>query len=215
MVDYTYFSAANGFPSYSIIDHFVCDKNMFKVIKEAGVIHDSQNLSNHSAIFCKLQMSNLEVNHTENSHVDKVSWERANKDARSMFKDMLRDKLSSIQTLESSHCSDLFCDNKRHINDLDNYTMEVLKSMEITGANCLSRNKTKQRKNTKSRKLPGWNEYVRPLADESSFWFNLWKSSGKPTQGQSNPWQQYEILRLQDKCAFLIVVCEMLFGHRL
>ena len=37
--------------------------------------------------------------------------------------------------------------------------------------------------NRKSKPVPGWNEHIKPYAEESKFWFNIWKSDGSPQSG--------------------------------
>ena len=56
-IDYTYLNVTNNIASSSVIDHFCVSSNVFSDIQEAGVIHDSENLSNHSAIFLKIGLT--------------------------------------------------------------------------------------------------------------------------------------------------------------
>ena len=46
-VDYTFLNTATTFISSSVIDHFCASTNVYNAIQEAGVIRDSDNLSNH------------------------------------------------------------------------------------------------------------------------------------------------------------------------
>ena len=59
--DYTYLSISNGVIGSSIIDHFCVSPNLYQLIKEARVIHDSQNLSNHSLILTFLALFSIEI----------------------------------------------------------------------------------------------------------------------------------------------------------
>ena len=31
--------------------------------------------------------------------------------------------------------------------------------------------------------VPGWNDYVKPFSEENKFWYSVWVSAGKPSQG--------------------------------
>ena len=59
--------------------------------------------------------------------------------------------------------------------------MKVLEAVEVAGK-CLSSTgggSGSQSSNT----IPGWNEYVKPICDESKFWHSVWQSAGMPQQG--------------------------------
>ena len=58
-VDYTFLNLANNVISSSILDHFCTSPLLYKAIKEAGVIHGSDNLSNHSAIYMKICLDEI------------------------------------------------------------------------------------------------------------------------------------------------------------
>ena len=60
-VSYTHCSVVNKVAHYSTIDHFATSRRVFDDIIEAGVIHSGENLSNHSAIFIKIKVGNLDL----------------------------------------------------------------------------------------------------------------------------------------------------------
>ena len=41
-------------------------------------------------------------------------------------------------------------------------------------------------KNSKSKKftISGWNDHIKPYADDSKFWYQLWQASGRPNYGE-------------------------------
>ena len=88
-IDYTFLSVANGVASSSIIDHFCTSSNLYKSIKEAGVLHDSNNLSNHSPIFLKIDLGDVDISHTEPIRDKIVSWAKATTDAKTNYKNIL------------------------------------------------------------------------------------------------------------------------------
>ena len=58
----TYLFTSDHVTATSIIDHFVCNNPVQQAITEAGVVHEPDNLSNHSPIFVKLVTNDLNTN---------------------------------------------------------------------------------------------------------------------------------------------------------
>ena len=76
-IDYTHINVANQVPAFSTIDHFAASQRVLQSVEEAGVIHSGLNPSNHSAIFAKLQVGELNVD-VENIKTEKrVNWAKA------------------------------------------------------------------------------------------------------------------------------------------
>ena len=65
---------------------------------------------------------------------------------------------------------------------MNEYTMNIMEAMEFAGMECLP---TSGGGNVEGKKpqIPGWNEHVKPYADESNFWYKVWLSAGKPVNG--------------------------------
>ena len=64
------------------------------------------------------------------------------------------------------------------MDSIENYTLYIMEAMESAGKESLPTSGGSVSK--KGNKIPGWNEYVKPYANESKFWFNVWASAGKP-----------------------------------
>ena len=179
-VDYTHLHIVRNVPAFSTIDHFVLSPQVYHAVSEAGVIHSGSNPSNHSAIFAKVKVEELDLNLETVSSQARSSWSKANEDAKLNFKETLTGKLNKIgvqsQLLE---CHDLHC--KVHMECLEEYTMQVLEAMETAGKECLPT--VGGFKVDKKHPIPGWSEYVRPYQEESKFWFSVWLSQGKPEHG--------------------------------
>ena len=77
-------------------------------------------------------------------------------------------------------CIDLHYTN--HNEEMDEYTMEVLEALEKASEKCLPSSGGTLRKQ-KAGIIPGWNEHVKPYSIESKFWFSVWASLGKPSEG--------------------------------
>ena len=74
------------------------------------------------------------------------------------------------------------CHSTCHANSIEEYTLNVMEAMECAGIEALPSSggiiSKKGRKN-----ISGWDEYVKPYAQESEFWFNVMASAGKPIGG--------------------------------
>ena len=70
------------------------------------------------------------------------------------------------------HCTEI-----NHIEEIDTYTRDVLKAMDVS----INTVGTTKRTNIKGAKVvPGWSEMVKPFCDEAKFWAAVWSSAGKP-----------------------------------
>ena len=79
---------------------------------------------------------------------------------------------------ECTSCTNVSCQSSTHIEGIDRYTLDILEAMEKSGLECLPirKNSNKSRNSI----IPGWNEHIKPYADEAQFWQQLWLSAGKP-----------------------------------
>ena len=84
-VDYTYLSKSDTVVSCSTIDHFGASRNLYMEVKEAGVIHNGENLSPHSAIYVKIKTGNLNNSISTKRTSKIVSWNKATEDAKENF----------------------------------------------------------------------------------------------------------------------------------
>ena len=77
LVDYTFMSEVNNVVSNSVIDHFSARALVYVAVSEAGVIHSSDNLSNHSAIYAKILVAGIDIATEKIPRESKVSWNQA------------------------------------------------------------------------------------------------------------------------------------------
>ena len=178
-VNYTHINIANKTPAFSTIDHFAGSQQVFRSVAEAGVVHSGNNPSNHSAIYSKLQVGELNVA-VENIKPEKrVNWAKASDIAVENYKVKLSLKLNSISLPECLNCQDLQCNI--HSNNLEDYTMDVMQAMESIAQECLP--STGGGRSDGYHTIAGWSEYVKPYCEESKFWHSVWVSSGSPNTG--------------------------------
>ena len=176
---YTYMSTANGAPCYSIIDHFACNQRLLPIISEAGVIHSGANTSNHSAIFAKLNIGDINISEEKVTSTKHIEWSAATEGAKQAYQSRLGEELSHFGAPECALCTDMHC--SIHDQDLEVYTVDILETIQnvardtlpISGGGNSSKKKT----------TPGWSEHVLPYQEESKFWHSLWDSAGRPNTG--------------------------------
>ena len=182
-INYTHLSTVRNIPAYSILDHFVVSPQFYQVITSAGVIHSGSNPSNHSPIYLKLSVGELDHELESIPSESKISWDKATMDARLQYKNVLGSKLDSISCSPSCvECTDFHC--RTHTEDMEEYTMQVLEAIELAGKECLP-SVGKPSFVGRRDPIPGWSEHVKPYKDESLFWFSIWLSSGKPDHGET------------------------------
>ena len=200
-IDYTHLHAAGDTLAFSTIDHFACSRSLLATISEAGVIHSGEHTSNHSAIYAKILLGNIDSSLNQPTRKPRVSWEKSTDEAKEMYKIHLATKLSRIPIPECANCQELHCFG--HSLDLEEYTLDVLDAIETScqetlafSGGCMPLTK---------KVIPGWSEYVRPYQEDSKFWHSLWLSAKKPSTGpladamrQSKNQFKYAIRRLKN-----------------
>ena len=178
-VDYTHINIANNTPAFSTIDHFVGSQRVFSSVAEAGVVHSGDNPSNHSAIFSKLQVGELNIAVENIKSEKRINWGKATDIAVENYSCNLSQKLNSLPLPDCLNCQDLHCST--HQESIEDYTMDVLQAVESTAQECLP--STGGGSGAGQLTTPGWSEYVHPYCEESKFWHSVWLSSGKPSSG--------------------------------
>ena len=128
-IDHTYFFTSEHVTATSIIDHFVCNTPVHQAITEAGVVHEPDNLSNHSPIFVKLVINDLSTNIKGSYSEKRTSWTKATLENKMNYKEVVANKLSSIKVPNNClYCADLHC--RHHSTAIKDYTASVLEAIE-------------------------------------------------------------------------------------
>ena len=165
--------------SFSTIDHITANQRLYENVFAAGVLHSPLNLSKHLVICCKFATKDLDLTLEENSFHPRISWEKSSNEARLNYKNMLQNELQHVKPpLSCFICMDNMCCNEHHHDDIENYTIDILKAMERAGRSSLYISKNIRAK--KAKQINGWNTYVKPYQKENVFWFNVRKLEGKP-----------------------------------
>ena len=134
--------------------------------------HDGDNLSDHDPIILYLTINWNSIALTKRQATARVAWTKARECNITEYKLALQERLNSVlPPSESLICYNIKCCNREHIAQLDTYSSQLnhacLASAVITiPSSFQSQSKTKV--------LPGWNEYVLPAREKSIFWHNMW-----------------------------------------
>ena len=154
---------------------------MLNGLVSAGVLHDGTNLSYHSPLYAEFDIGAVNLNMDHIPRSSHVSWTKADSLARNAFKDIFEEKLRDVSF--EIDCTDINCTSVAHKNHLEEFTLSVLSEMEAAAKQTLP-NVLYGGNKCKNSSISGWNEYVKPFAEESRFWFNIWVSAGKPRSGE-------------------------------
>ena len=183
-IDFTHFQDTNKITHVSVIDHFFWNCTINKNIVEAGVIHHSENMSDHSPIYCSVDVETIPAGGATTDSPppsEKPSWKRATKQQKDNFPSVLNEKLSAFcMPEEILNCRDVKCRDTNHCDKADEFICKVLECVEYSAAQTLPTPKPPRTLPSKAKLVPGWKVYVKPFRDKAYFWHQVWVSAGKP-----------------------------------
>ena len=186
-IDYTHKQYNRGAIHFSNVDHFAGSERLYNSVIEFNVIHSGQNTSDHDPIYAKLSVGELEVTTEEQTKSSIPSWSKANDTERNKCIDKMATLLDAIHIPECVNCENMSC--SKHIDEMEDYCLNVLDAIEKSAKTSLPASTTttgssSRKAENKGHNLPGFNEFVRPLKEESIFYHSMWLSAGKPKDGQ-------------------------------
>ena len=176
--DYTFESKANG--SRTLIDHFIVSENVMNKVTSYNVLHDVDNLSDHSPVQIILNNINVTYENYISDHVfERLNWSSASDTNIQHFvsvTDALLCKLSIPWRV--LHCRDETCtDCNMEICYFYNKLVDILLH---AGKQCIP---VVGHNRSRKRIVPGWSEHVEKYRQQSVFWHNLWVDNGRPKCG--------------------------------
>ena len=92
--------------TFSTIDHLAISALLLANVEEAGVIHSGENASNHSAIYVKLNVGQLNLQLEVAQNITRSNWAHASNDAKLDFKSCLTHQLHNLPKYECTFCHD-------------------------------------------------------------------------------------------------------------
>jgi hypothetical protein len=183
-IDFTHFQETNEISHVSVIDHFFWSGEIEQNVREAGVIHHPENMSDHAPIYCSIDLETIPVDASTpdySSQIEKPSWKLATKEQKQNFPSVLERNLLEISTPEEvQNCRDVKCRNTDHSEKADEFVRSLLECVEKSAAEALPTPKPKSESPTKSKQVPGWTNSVKPFRDKAYFWYQVWISAGRP-----------------------------------
>ena len=106
-------SEKDGVSHTSTLDHIFWSENICEQIQEADVLHMPDNLSDHSPVYCKINVGDISLKKSDKSTEERkarISWKRASDDDKMRYKTLLERKLTDMKCPASlTHCSDVHC----------------------------------------------------------------------------------------------------------
>jgi exonuclease III len=180
-IDYTYESHCNG--TKTKIDHIFVTENLEHNVVSYQVLHEGDNLSDHSPIIIELNLDMFYTNYNcENNFASyKLKWDEASKEDISKYMKKLHCLLDEIHIpWEAIQCNLNVCNIKctEHKQQLSTYYNEIIQHSLNAADMCIPRYNT-----GKKTIIPGWNEFVKYYKEQAIFWHVLWKSNGSPRLG--------------------------------
>ena len=184
-IDFTHCHEQLGMSYTSILDHFFWNETLDNSVLDAGVIHLPCNKSDHSPIYCVIESEAVENNVSEAvMRKPRPSWKRSNYDEKEQFKELMVNKLSSLDIpLHVTSCKDTKCKDVTHRQDLDKYIIDLLEVVQDAAEASLPTPGT-GRANPAKQSIPGWSEAVKPYKDQAYFWHQVWQSCGRPQNSE-------------------------------
>ena len=183
-IDYTHAAEANDVVHVSTIDHFFWNSSGNDSIIEAGVLHLTDNLSDHSPVFCKMkaQLTKKTVTSSVSSKgISNPCWKKGTEVQKQDYCNDLHEKLQKIiiPTCVNT-CSNVHCKNEMHKSALDNLMLDVLTSMEIIADTHTAKQQINNNSNKVNNTIPNWKTEIDPYKKEAHFWHSVWLSAGRP-----------------------------------
>ena len=180
-IDFTFQFSNDQETFSSIIDHFAGNQNVYNAAKEAGVLHSGDNPSNHSPIYLKVKLGEIDFATEKPSGEKRVNWGKSSKEAREHFVTTLAGKLDTLDIPDCVSCRDFHC--TIHTEQVEEYTMSILETMETAANECLHNTGAGNTTNSVKNVVPGWTQFVKPFSEDSKFWCATWQSAGQPQAG--------------------------------
>ena len=156
-LDFTHTYSVNETTYTSTIDHFFWNDNCDALIKEAGTIHLLENMSDHSPIYCKLDMNSDTVkdDSANTPSVKFPNWKKATEDQKNLFINNLDASLREITLpVHALNCSDPHCQIDSHKQDVDDLMVQVLREIEIASNTDQAPGKSKNESGERKSSIP-------------------------------------------------------------
>ena len=187
-VDFTHLHTDDK--SSSILDNFYMNERLLENVESAGPLHLGDNLSRHSPIMLKLVIPEVTAGcFAQKNEVKRprpLAWDKATLGHIQEYQAKLKSALEEVEVPACLSCINTKCERADHSTARDNFVVDVMCKVVETGYTTIPTTPAPRKvsKGSTSRvQLPGWNENVKPLKDDSKFWYSVWLSAERPPTG--------------------------------
>ena len=176
----------------SVLDHFLLSPRLLQLVDACGIVERGDNRSRHCPIWVRLKLGSLPIRKPSPKWVpNRVDWSKATSDQVCAYRAHLQISLEKIQAVaeqplcsSSLQCDDIHCLVGDHSEARDSYVLDLLSAviesshlnMPTYGGSWFGSRRT-------GVSVPGWSTVVKPFREESLYWGNIWKASGRQTEG--------------------------------
>ena len=177
---YTRFDYNQGHTS--CLDHFVLSGAVFDSMVNCNVHDCPTNPSDHHNIGLTISWEVNSNSLSERCHVTKkTAWHKVKSDDIDNYKNMIDQSLCDIALPnESLRCTDVHCKNEDHKSQLNHLCNDLINIILDADDKCFPKVKPVSNKSS-GEGIPGWNDEVKLLREDSLFWHAIWVSCGRPT----------------------------------
>ncbi len=113
--------------------------------------------------------------------------------------------LSPLLSDEVVDCVDPNCSKHQHL--INNLATKLVECLLLSAENTIPMSGERRAQ----RPLAGWNEFVRPLKEQSDLWYRIWKEAGYPSSGvlfqikkRAKRRYKYKVRRIQRRQEYLM-----------
>ena len=133
IVDFTCCHELYGVSHTSVLDHFFWSEMLGDAVTDAGVLHLPDNKSDHSPVFCVLDVEVLHqvVQAEPAQQKPRPAWKKASMEQKEDYKNLLDKKLSQLEApISVTMCQNVKCQDPVHREELDNFTLNLLETVQ-------------------------------------------------------------------------------------
>ena len=179
-IDFTHVFEKENNTYTSTLDHFLWSEGISKHVTSADVLHLPENTSDHSPIYCIVDIERLYGKSKSRSKVQsRPSWKTSTEEQRAKYRKKLESDMNILTPPHNAEaCNDIHCHQHTHIKDIDNYLLDLLDKIDSAAKECLPL--TSQKRGRQKTQIANWAVDVEPYKERAMFWHSVWLSAGRP-----------------------------------
>ena len=167
----------------SAVDHCFVSEGLHRKLISCDII-DNFTHSDHAPVSMSFDFNIPFIAEEARVFIPRTAWHKATDRHLNNYSSDLFGRLNRIDlSCAALQCTDVHC--KEHGQELvDIYNFIINSHLECADEHIpKSGGSQSERANTGSSNVPGWNEFVKDLYEESLFWHSAWVHQGRPHDG--------------------------------